>query len=190
MDFFRNEDKLEDSSGSLSFNQILDVEISEGLTAAEELFTVGQFKQHYGKIDTSDEDTLIEALIPAARQMCERYVGILFIAREVTATLNNLNGGVYLPYGPIGQLYTITDINGNTIASGSYQLTNTAFKQLQYPTYDWISITYDGGYTTCPQNLITAVKEQTLWLYDNRGKEGVGMAPNAQMILNPLKRPI
>lgn len=188
MDFFRNEDKLDDSTGSLSFNQILDVSIDEDISASQELFTVGQFKQHYGKIDTSDEDTLITALIPAARQMCERYVGMLFIAREVIATVNNLNGGVYLPYGPIGTITDVNDINGNEITD--YKITGTVFKQMQWPTYDLMAITYAGGYTTCPEQLITAVKEQTLWLYDNRGKEGVGMAPNAQMILNPLKRPI
>lgn len=188
MDFYRNEDKLEDSTGSLSFNQILEVDIEEAVTAAGELFTVGQFKQHYAKIDTSDEDTLIEALIPAARQMCERYVGMIFIPREVRAIINNSNGGAYLPYGPVNAVDSLADQEGNVITD--YRITGSTFKQLQWPTYDWIQLIYTSGYAVCPQHLITAVKEQTLWLYDNRGKEGVGMAPNAQMILNPLKRPI
>jgi len=188
MDFYRNEDKLTDCNTGLSFNQVLDVNNTAAVSA--ELFSVGQFKQHYGKIDTSDEDTLIEALITAARQMCENYVGMNFVPRAVTAIINNLNGGTYLPCGPIGAISSMSDQEGNVIASDSYRITGNQFKQVQWPTYDWLSITYTGGFTLCPEQLVTAVKEQTLWLYDNRGKEGVGLAPNAQMILNPLKRPM
>ena len=195
MDFNRNVDKLEDYLGGVSYNQILDV--NNTATVATELFTVSAFKSQYAKIDNSDEDTLIESLIIAARRMCENHVGINFIARTVIASINNLNGGTYLPFGPVGAIASVSDIDGNVLQSGNYKITGSQFKQVQWPTEDYLVITYTGGYATCPADLITAVKAQTLYLYENRGDVQVIMnqqtgrvaiSPIAQLILNPLIR--
>lgn len=186
MDFNRNVDKLCDTHAGVSFNQVFDVDNTAAV--ATELFSVATFKSFYGKIDNSDEDTLITALIIAARRMCENYVGMNFIARSVVAYINNLNGGTYLPYGPVGTVASISDVDGNVIPSGSYKIAGAQFKQVLYPTVDYLVVTYTGGYTTCPDDLVTAVKAQTLFLYENRGDSTVGMSPEAALILNPLKR--
>lgn len=186
MDFNRNVDKLIDWPSGVSFNQVLDVDNTAVVTA--ELFSVGQFKAYYAKIDTSEEDSLIESLIIAARRMCEQYSGINFKARTVIATINNLNGGTYLPYGPVGTITSVTDIDNNTLDSGNYKITGSQFKQVQWPTEDYLVVTYTGGYVDCPNDLLTAVKAQTLFLYENRGDSSVGMSPQAALILNPLKR--
>lgn len=186
MDYNRNADKFLEDVPGISFNQVLDVDNTAAVSA--ELFSVNQFKAFYGKIDNSDEDSLIESLIIAARRMCEQYVGMNFKARTVVATINNLNGGTYLPYGPVGTVASVTDIDGNAIESGNYKITGSQFKQIQWPTSDYLVVTYTGGYADCPNELLTAVKAQVLFLYENRGDSSVSMSPQAAMILNPLKR--
>jgi len=186
MDFNRNVDKLNDYPAGVSYNQILDVDNTAAVVA--ELFSVNQFKAFYGKIDTDEEDSLIESLIIAARRMCEQYSGINFKARTIIATVNNLNGGTYLPYGPVGTVTSVADIDGNVLEAGNYKITGSQFKQILWPTEDHLVITYTGGYADCPNELLTAVKAQTLFLYENRGDTTVGISPQAALILNPLKR--
>lgn len=186
MDFNANADKVREMTGQLSFNQVSDIDNTAAVVA--ELFSVGQFEAQYGRIDNHDEDTLIETLIIAARRMCEQYVGMNFIAREVTAIINNLNGGTYLPYGPIGAITRVEDLEGNEIASGNYKIVGSQFKKVLWPTVDYLKVTYTGGYASCPAELVNAVKAQTLYLYENRGDSTVGVSPLAAVILNPLKR--
>lgn len=185
MDFNRNVDKVDYCLPGVSYNQVIDVENT--LAVSAELFTVGDFKSEYAKIDTTEENGLIGSLITAARQMCEQYTGMNFIARTVTATINNNNGGAYLPYGPISTITSVTDIDGNAITTDGYKTLGNEFKKVLWPLQELI-FTYTGGYTTCPANLVNAVKAQTLFLYQNRGDENVGLSPEAQIILNPLRR--
>lgn len=187
MDYNRNIDKVDTCTQGVSYNQVYDVQVA--LAVSAELFDAGTFKSEYAKIDTSEENALINTLITTARQMCEQYVGISFVARTVVATINNFNGGAYLPYGPIGTISSVTDIDGNAIVATSYKLMGSEFKKVLWPLAELI-FTYTGGYTAgnCPANLINAVKAQTLFLFEHRGDESVGMSPIATMILNPLRR--
>lgn len=185
MDYNRNVDKIGDCALGVSYNQVLDVDNTAAVGA--ELFTVQQLKDEFGKIDTAEEDALIAALITAARRLCEQWVGINFIAREVIATVNNSNGGSYLPYGPVSGTPTATDIDGGVI---DLTLTGSKFKQIRLPVTDFVQVTYVGGYASgqCPEELITAVKMQCLYMYENRGDVNVGLTTQAQQILLPLKR--
>lgn len=186
MDLNANADKVRECTGRLSFNQASDIDNTAAFGA--DLFTVAEFKL-YAKIDDfTEDDVLIGLMIGAAQKMCENYVGMNFRARTVTAIINNLNGGTYLPYGPIGAIASVEDIDGNTVVSGNYKIVGSQFKQVLWPTVDYLKVTYTGGYVTCPADLINAVKAQTLFLYENRGDSSTGMSPVATLILNPLKR--
>lgn len=189
MDYTRNEDyyyrnRFYNTAKGPSYNQVLDVEIDDDVT---ELFDVAEFKE-WGKIDSSVENSLIALLITSSRIMCERYTGVSFIPKEIRVILNNSNGGIFLPYGPIGTISDVNDIDGNEIPTTDYKVTGNLFKQLQYPTLSFIDMTYTGGYTTCPENIVTAVKMQTLYLFENRGDENKGISPDVRFILNPLIR--
>jgi uncharacterized phiE125 gp8 family phage protein len=187
VDFNKNADKINDCYPGVSYNQVIDVENT--LAVPAELFTVDQFKNEYGKIDTTVENNLISSLIIVSRQMCEQYTGINFIARTVTATINNNNGGTYLPYGPVGAIASVTDIDGNTIVTDNYKTLGNQFKKVLWPLQELI-ITYTGGYASgqCPEEFVNAVKAQTLFLFENRGDSTVSMSPVATLILNPLRR--
>ena len=186
MDYYRNADKWNTCTAGVSFNQVIDVD-NNGTVGAE-LFTATQFKDEFAKIDTDDEGGLISALITSARRMCEQWVGMNFIARTVTATINNSNGGSYLPYGPVSGAPTATDADGAAITD--LVLTGSAFKQVRTPVTDFVQVTYTGGYATgqCPAELITAVKMQALYMYENRGDVTGGLSTQAQQTLLPLKR--
>lgn len=186
MDFNANADKVDELTGKLSFNQRSDVDNTAAFGA--DLFTVAEFKL-YAKIDDfTEDDGLIGLLIGAAQRMCENYVGMNFRAREVIAIINNLNGGTYLPYGPVGTITSVYDADDNEVVSGNYKIIGSQFKQVLWPTVDYLKVTYTGGYVTCPVDLVNAVKAQTLYLYENRGDSSVGVSPIAAIIMNPLKR--
>lgn len=185
MDYNANADKVDQLTGILSYNQCIDIDNTASFGA---LMTLSEFKIYAKLDDISLDDVLIVQLIAAAQRMCENYVGMNFAARTVIAIINNLNGGTYLPYGPVGTIASIADIEDNAITSGNYKIIGTQFKQVLWPTVDYLKVTYTGGYTTCPEYLVDAVRAQALYLYENRGDASTGMSPVAALILNPLKR--
>lgn len=181
MDYTRNEDKWDTGIAGVSYGQATDVDndadVIEPVTLeAQKLFM---------KMDSdTTDDALITALIRAARRMCENFTNTNCFARTVTCTLNNDNGGTYLPYGPVRGDVTGTDEEGNSI---SVTTSGTKWKQLISPA-GLVNLSYTGGYVDCPDDFITAIKAQCLFLYENRGDGTTGMSPIAKMILAPISR--
>lgn len=174
------------SRGSgLSYNQIYDIteiEPSGGYTEPVNLTEV----KNFCKIDVDEDDTLIESLITAGRIMCEDYSNIGFVERELIVTLNNGNGNIYLPLGPVpGDVTSVTDQDSNAV---TFETGGSTWKQLLQPTSNRLIVTYTGGYTTLPDNLKTALLNTIFYLYDNRATGPDNIGPIAQMILNPLRR--
>lgn len=180
MDFYRNVDKLSDLVQGVSYNQVLDVQRAVVTT---EPVSLNELKE-WAKVDNSADDGILTALIIAAREMCEKYTGVNFVARTVTAHLNNINGGGYLPYGPVGAITGLYDSDNNSI---DYETGGTSFKSVMSPKTTFKAI-YTGGYTTLPENLKTAIKCQALFLYENRGESDFKISPVAKAILDPYKR--
>ena len=179
MDYYRNADKLEPVTG-VSYNQVLDVQRA---AVGTEPVSLNDLKE-WAKVDNSADDGILTALIIAAREMCEKYTGVNFVARTVTAHVNNFNGGIYLPYGPVGTITGLYDDDGNTI---DYEVRGTEFKAVTSPRTAFKAI-YTGGYSTTPEAFKTAIKAQALFLYENRGETELKMSPIAQAILYPYKR--
>lgn len=168
-----------------SYNQIYDIAIIEPSGDITEPVTLAEAK-NFCKIDVDDDDTLITALITAARVMCEDYTNIGFIERELIVTLNNRNGGIYLPLGPIpSDLTTVTDADANDV---TFTTGGVDWKQLLTPTYERLIVTYTAGYSVLPENLKTALLNTIFYLYDNRATGADNIGPIAQMLLNPIRR--
>ena len=181
----RNMDQFEGcDNGKLSYNQILDYWFNEDSGEPTEPVTLEEAK-NFCKIDVDDDDTLITSLITAARRMCEDYTNIGFINREVTAVINNGNGGSYLPYGPIGEILSITDNDGAELEA---DIQGVQWKQVVSPRLERMTVVYSGGYEVLPNDLKTALLNVIMWLYDNRSQGTTEMGPIAPMILNPVKR--
>lgn len=184
MDYRKNEDMLqcEETHHGVSYNQILSVTAAEVETEPVTL----QEAKDFAKIDVDDDDDLITELITTARDMCEQYTNISFVAREITATFNNCNGGTFLPYGPIADDVELTDIDVVELTDPT--LTGGPWKQVLLPKDKYISATYTGGYETLPKKFKTAILNTIYYLYDNRAVGVDNIGPIAQTILNPLRR--
>lgn len=134
----------------------------------------------WGKIDQSTDNAIISALIDTAVLMCEQYTNTSIRTRTVVADIANANGGFILPYGPVTNTPTAVDWQGTALTL----VWN--FGQIQTP-YGRMTVTYTAG--VADQSVYkTAIMQQVLYLYENRGDEKVGMAPLACTLLNPLIR--
>jgi hypothetical protein len=170
----------------LDYNCVYDVQFDEsGIT---EPVTLTEAKD-FCKIDISNDDNLIIALITAARQMCEAYTGVAFVQKDVTAVINNVNGNMFLPYGPINEIYQITDDEGNILTVDTdYTLRGNEFMRLEYPCWDNLTAEYSGGYVELPEILKTGLLNAIYYLYDNRSEGVEDVGPIAKMILKPFRR--
>ena len=183
MDYTRNEDYYwrnrwynADSARGLyngTTRVVFSGEGTEPVTLAEVLA--------WGKIDQNAENNLISALITTARLMCEHYTNTSMVTRTISADINNVNGGFILPYGPVTGTPTAVNWEGTALTL-VYN-----FEQIQTP-YGRMTVTYTAGFTTVPEIYKTAIMQQVLYLYENRGDEKQGMAPLACTLLNPLIR--
>lgn len=135
----------------------------------------------WGKIDNNAENALISALITTARIMCEQYTNTSIITRTIAADINNANGGFILPYGPVTSTPTAVDWQGTALTL------DYNFAQIQSP-YGRMTVTYTAGFATVPEIYKTAIMQQVLYLYENRGDDKNGMSPVACTLLNPLIR--
>lgn len=183
MDYTRNEDYYWRNRGYVAdigrglYNGTTNVVFSD---EGSEPVTLNDMKL-WGKIDTTADNSLINALITTARIMCEQYTNTSIITRTIVADINNANGGFILPYGPVTSTPTAVDWQGTSLTL----VWN--FSQVQSP-YGRMSVTYNAGFTTLPEVYKTAIMEQVLFLYEHRGEEKALLSPIAQLILNPLIR--
>lgn len=167
-----------------SYNQVLDLTDIEPSGGYIEPVTLAEAK-NFCKIDVSDDDTLIESLIIAARIMCEDFSNIGFIERQFILEQDNRNGGAYLPMGPIGTISSVTNAEAIDV---TYKAAGTTWKQILTPYHERLIITYTGGYDVLPANLKTALLNTIFYLYDNRATGVDNIGPIAQRILKPLAR--
>lgn len=171
----------------VNYNTVTDVQFNDGeITEPVQLSEAKDFC----KIDISTDDTLITALIVAARQQCEAYTGLSIVEHNVVAVLNNCNGGIYIPYGPIQEIFQVIDNEGNIlILDSDYTLQGNEFKRLMHPKVEEVTIEYFAGYgASLPSAIKTAILNQVYYLYDNRSQGVDDISPIAKMILNPYRR--
>lgn len=177
----------------MNINYVLDTQFDDGSEsdATVEPFDV-EVAKGWGKIDVSDDDSIIETLITTARQQCEDFLNISLIARTVTAYLDNSAGNIRLPYGPVKEIVSITDDSKdlNDIDEDNYELKGLLFKTLSSPSNCHVIISYTAGYDILPEHFKTAVKQQILYLYENRGDAKLmeQLSPIVAVTLKPYRR--
>jgi len=159
---------------------------SGGAVQVTEPITLAQAKA-WLRVTHDDEDNIISALITSARQRCEGLINKSFVERTVTAIVKNDLGNIKLPYGPVGNVTGVFDIDGNELTGGNYSLTGVADKRLGYPMTGYVKVVYTAGYAVLPQQFKTALLCQLSWLYVHRGDEDISLiAPDAKAILSPF----
>lgn len=170
----------------MKFNAVLDVYFLDESGNGIEPITLNQVKD-WLKIDTTDEDSLLNNITTAARILCEQYTNISFIQRKVIAIVNNSLGSIELPYSPIGEILDLQDVDGNELTD--YEVTGVVHKRLKTPEKDYLRVKYTAGFTTLPQNYKTALLTAIAYIYEHRGDEQFGeLSPMAKTFLKPLRR--
>ena len=146
--------------------------------------------------DITEDDDLIEDLIISATVLCEGYLNISLMPKTVTAIVNNSLGGVELPYGPVTAFTSLKDVDDTALVlTDDYTLQGIDFKTIKTPCDEYLKAEYAAGYTdtNLPGNFKTAILQQIVYLYENRGDIDSGRAlselsPILKMTLKPYRR--
>jgi uncharacterized phiE125 gp8 family phage protein len=158
---------------------------SRTVAPATEPVTLTEAKAHL-YVDGTADDTLITALIVAAREQAELFTRRSFVTQTWQALLDNFPvGGINLPYGPLASVSSIAylDDNGDsqTLSTDVYAVDTVG--QRVHLKYDqvWpttrnienaITITYVTGYTVVPQSIKAAVLLLVGEMFKNREESG------------------
>ena len=187
MNYTRNEDYyFRGTRGGAAFNAVLDVLFIEGSSPETEPVTYEEAIQQANIDDIAGDQDLIEAFITTARIQCETFACISFISREIEAVVNNSLGGIYLPYGPVTDVSSVVDKEGEVV---EFTVDGVKWKQLREPDYAYLKVTYTAGYETLPQIFKTAILQQVAYLYEHRGDEKADtFSPIAASLLKPHMR--
>jgi hypothetical protein len=119
--------------------------------------------------DDDFDDSLLEIMIPAARQYFEESCGLSLIRKTFEAVLVNLCGRIEIPYGPIVSVTTLLDSEGVEITD--YVTTGNMWKNLISPCYKDMTITYEAGYETIPPAMKLDLLRLIVYMYENRGED-------------------
>lgn len=140
-------------------------------------------------VDFDDDNTLIENIITSSREAVEKFTGLSLISKTLTVTLTNKAGMIELPYGPIGDITSLSDQDGTAIGTDNYTIIGTKFKRLKSPLYENMVIVYECGYDVAdvPESLRQAILIEVLYRYENRGNETV-LSKAARAKANPYRR--
>ena len=155
--------------------------------ATVEPITVAELRE-YARIDETTEDSLLSALICAARTYCENYTRRAFISQTWIMYLSKFpSEPIYLARSPLISVSSITyqDSNGTTQtwSSGEYSVDKYGIVSRISPAYGYqfptartntnsVTITFTAGYGTTaasvPEPLRLAVKFLAGHWYENR----------------------
>lgn len=172
-------------------NTFTDVDKQEAYTGQEPVLLT-EVKAHI-RVDFTDDDTLLTALITAARQAIEDYCHISLVRKTITLTLEayeqlrskfaqpyqvreNFNS-FEIPYGPIISVDIVTSIGsdgsaviGCTLGS-DYFLSGVAFKTIKIlNNFTNNILVYTAGYTSLPGPLRLAILNEIAYRYEIRGE--------------------
>lgn len=152
---------------------------------AAEPVTLAEAKAHC-RVDYSDDDSLIESLISAARLWVEAYTRRRLITQTVQVRRGGLGGGVLLPVAPVQSVTSIEYLDTanvlQTLAADQYRLDLSVQPTRIVPAYlvtwptvlcdvDTVRVTLVVGYgdaSDVPQDIRTAIKMMVAHWYEHR----------------------
>ena len=144
------------------------------------------------RIDTDEENTLLESLISAARLYAEKYTTRSFITQTWEMRTRTVAERLFLPYPPVQMVESVV-VDGVTVTQDKYILLPEDTLYCMTPLYSvtpsGIVITYTAGYGDTPQSVPRDIRQAILitvaGLYENR--ETGGVSPEARELLKPYR---
>lgn len=155
--------------------------------------TLEEAKLHL-RVDGTEEDNLITALITAARQKAEDYTRRAFITQTREFALDSACGVLYLPRPPVQAVEAIT-VDGVAVAAENYALVSPDVLHIKVPLYaanpGGVVIRYRAGYGDTPVDVPQAIRRAILTLvahlHEHRGDEVIEMPPAVKELLRPYR---
>lgn len=139
------------------------------------------------RVDHTDEDTLITAVVKAATSFVESWLKMALITQTVQVTYDTLHYGnwLHLPKSPLQSVTTVEtrdgDGNYSTVAASTYSVdTNSTPGRIRWitrPDYDTeygeaIRVTFVAGFgadsADIPADIVHCVRLMTAHLYERR----------------------
>ena len=176
------------------------ITLSSGPTS--EPVSLAEAKSHL-RVDHSDSDVEITAMIQAARELVEKNLNLDLGERTWVYTLESFHDPIELPKSPTDGIdsieYVDTDGNTQTLSTDVYLLEGDEI----YLKYDqsWpsvrdqraaITITFRSGGAEVPQAVKNAILLTVGDLYENREGKVIGtiqsVNPTVQALLDPHRR--
>ena len=188
--------------------------VREVSVSSTEPLSLAEAKSHL-RVDIDDDNTLISALITAARQYCEKYCNRSFIQHTYRADLPWFCHSITLPLGPVQSITHIKYYDTSspsvltTLATSVYALNYDTVRrnhgaswESAYPRFDAVQITYVSGWKdnsspvgvgeSVPQAVLAAIKILVGEMYEHREVSVVGLTrmenPVARLLLDPYRK--
>lgn len=154
-----------------------------------EILTTAEVKS-YVRIDTDDDDPIINQMITQARIWCENYISRDIVAKNRTYYLDETNGLFDLPFAPIDSVIGVTS-EGQSVTYTEYGLDDLSVELNGGPSKN-VKVTYTT--TGLSDGLIKQAMLQLIsTYYDNRSDfvigavKGVEIPTDVKTILNGYK---
>lgn len=171
-------------------------DITTTVAPTAEVVTLVEAK-NYLRVDYSEDDALIAALITTAQTRLEQYAGVAMTPRtlKVVAYLDEF---IELPYTPTNTISLVEYWNNGSwvvMSLGDYQVLGDSTKKVYMIANNHMEyrFTYTCGYTTTPQVMKTALLKMVSDLYEYRESSVEASTPTANLttayeLMKPYKR--
>lgn len=186
------------------YNTIIDI-TEEMETGYGEPVSASLAKTFCRVTSTNDNiDELFELWITAARQLIEKATGLSLVPKAIECQLQNPQGNIELPGGPVNDEPVFTDRDGNTLdiqtngfIPGFVSISNevnTDFTSgsggVNPKTIGRIDASYTAGYAECPAWAKNAILNQVNYWWENRGADSqeAGLCANVNAAILPYSR--
>jgi uncharacterized phiE125 gp8 family phage protein len=170
-----------------------------------EPITLLEAKEHL-RVEHSDDDTYISALITAAREQAESYCELIIPAQQFKYDLDCFPASISLPNAPVISVDSVSYIDtlGTSQTLNEYYLAKTPVSANIETAYsksfpetqsgrDKVSITFTAGFVDIPETIKHAMKLIIGSLYEQREDHAAGITINSvpwssKALLNTHKR--
>lgn len=175
--------------------------INQTSAPAAEPLSTAEAKSHL-KITHSDDDTLIDSYVKAARLWAENYMHRQLITATWALTLDEFPDVIELPYPPLASVtsivYTDSDGDPQTLSSSVYTVDTVSAPGRVYLAYgqSWpsvrsirhaVTVTYTAGYgasgSSVPENIRAALRILVAHYYEAREGESGAVPDVVKQIL-------
>ena len=140
--------------------------ISKEITSSSEPVTLEMLKAHL-QIDFTKHDTLLNIMLQAAREAVETFLCASLIETTITARWEELSTEE-LPYGPVNEIVSIYDGDGNSISGTAIEGLMKGFVSIKANRTSPTVVQYKAGYESVPYNIQLAIMKLATDNFEHR----------------------